>query len=81
MEPILYKNSFVLGLRLHEELKTGDIIIFRHDGELLVKRIAASRGEEIERDGEMISVPVGCFYALGDNAEDSYDSRYWGISL
>ena len=77
MEPTLHKNSIILGLRLHGELKTGDIIIFRHDGELLVKRIAASGGEEIERNGEMITVPYGCFYVLGDNTEDSYDSRYW----
>ena len=77
MEPTLHKNSIILGLRLHGELKTGDIIIFRHDGELLVKRIAASGGEEIERNGEMITVPSGCFYVLGDNADDSYDSRYW----
>ena len=77
MEPTLHKNSIILGLRLHGELKTGDIIIFRHEGKLLVKRIAACGGEEIERDGKMLTVPYGCFYVLGDNAEDSFDSRYW----
>ena len=77
MEPTLHKNSIILGIRLHGELKAGDIIIFRHDGELLVKRIAASGGEEIERNSEMITVPYGCFYVLGDNSADSYDSRYW----
>ena len=34
-------------------------------------------GEEIERNGEMITVPYGYFYVLGDNTADSYDSRYW----
>ena len=77
MEPTLHKNSIILGLRLHGELKTGDIIIFRHEGKLLVKRIAACGGEEIERDGKMLTVPYGCFYVLGDNAEDSFGSRYW----
>ena len=77
MEPTLHKNSIILGLRIHRELKTGDIIIFRHNGELLVKRIAVSGGEAIERGGKMITVPNGCFYVLGDNAADSYDSRYW----
>ena len=77
MEPTLHKNSIILGLRLHGELKTGDIIIFRHEGKLLVKRIAACGGGEIERDGKMLTVPYGCFYVLGDNAEDSFDSRYW----
>ena len=37
MEPTLHKSSIILGLRFHGELKTGDIIIFRHNGELLVK--------------------------------------------
>ena len=77
MEPTLHKDSIILGLRPYGELKTGDIIIFRHEGKLLVKRIAACGGEEIERDGKMLTVPYGCFYVLGDNAEDSFDSRYW----
>ena len=77
MEPTLHQNSIILGLRPHGELETGDIIIFRHDGKLLVKRIAACGGEEIERNGETITVPNDYFYVLGDNAENSYDSRYW----
>ena len=77
MEPTLHQNSIILGLRPHGELETGDIIIFRHEGKLLVKRIAACGGEEIERNGETITVPNECFYVLGDNAENSYDSRYW----
>lgn len=77
MEPTLHQNSIILGLRLHGELETGDIIIFRHEGKLLVKRIVACGGEEIERNGETITVPPDCFYVLGDNAENSYDSRYW----
>ena len=51
MEPTLHKNSFILGLRLHGELKTGDIIIFRLDEEN-----RASGGEQIERDGKMVNV-------------------------
>ena len=77
MEPTLHQNSIILGLRPHGVLETGDIIIFRHEGKLLVKRIAACGGEEIERNGETITVPNDYFYVLGDNAENSYDSRYW----
>lgn len=77
MEPTLHKNSIILGLRLYDEPETGDIIIFRHEGKLLVKRIAACGGAETERNGEVIIVPNRCFYVLGDNAENSYDSRYW----
>lgn len=55
----------------------GDIIIFRHDGKLLVKRIAAVGGDIVEKNGTSMTVPEGCYYVLGDNADSSYDSRYW----
>ena len=77
MEPTLKKDSLIFGLRIHGEIHTGDIIIFRHDGKLLVKRIAAGPGEIIEHGGQTLTVPEGCYYVLGDNAEDSLDSRYW----
>ena len=41
MEPTIKKGSYIVGIRLFSELETGDIIIFRHDEKLLVKRIAA----------------------------------------
>ncbi len=77
MEPTIEKGSYIVGIRIFSELEVGDIIIFRHDGKLLVKRIAAVAGETVERNGSYIEIPESCFYVLGDNAQASYDSRYW----
>lgn len=77
MEPTLPKGSYIIGLRLYTDLEKGDIIIFRHDGKLLVKRIAAVGGEYVERNGEFLLIPEDCYYLLGDNAENSLDSQYW----
>jgi len=77
MEPTLKENSFILGTRIYDDLKVGDIIIFEHDGTMMVKRIAATEGETIEVEGKVYTVPENSYFVLGDNSENSYDSRYW----
>lgn len=91
MEPTLKTGSYIIGTRLFEDLKKGDIVVFRKDGLLLVKRIYGCPGDVIDRselrymndtpipifEEPVIIVPENQYFLLGDNADDSWDSRYW----
>lgn len=79
MEPTLEEGQIILGLRTGYSLEDGDIIVFRHNGILLVKRVSFSGGEPVpvSVDPRQLTVPEDCYYVLGDNPGNSDDSRSW----
>lgn len=77
MEPTIMAGEKILGLRIYVGLERCDIIVFKHENTYMVKRIAACPGDTVKIRDKTIKVPKDCYYVLGDNCLDSYDSRYW----
>lgn len=77
MEPTLERYSYIIGNRLYRDIDVGDIIIFEREVTMMVKRVAACEGDIVYFNGQSRVIPNACFYVLGDNSDNSYDSRYW----
>lgn len=82
MEPTIPEGNIILGTRVVGSLGRGDIIVFRHEGETLVKRIVAVGGDTVslnDQDGSfavnqelatatrILIVPKDYFFVVGDN--------------
>ena len=77
MAPTIREGSLIVGTRIFGKPACGDIVVFEHDGRLLVKRVAGVPGDIVDIRGKTLTVPAGYYYMLGDNADNSADSRYW----
>ncbi len=102
MSPTFESGNLVLSSRVVPSLRHGDVVVFQHDGETLVKRIAFVPGDrilEFKFRGQWIApgndfllavaanrhyaqrattIPAGKIYVLGDNSDESVDSRTFG---
>ena len=75
MFPTLMDGEFYLGRRVFrkDKCKFGEIYVFRPPYDDREERYIIKRLSGIKCEGDKVQ-----YYFLGDNSNDSYDSRYYG---
>lgn len=81
MAPTLRNNSWIIVdkyLFKLFDIKKGDILIVKIKDEEMIKRLEGLPGQEIYINEENIKLESNEIYVLGDNPEESIDSRNYG---
>ena len=79
MTPTLSQYSIHVTVPVQKP-EVGDIVVFRRPGQKdsYIKRIVAGPGDRVDHWGEMITLGDDEYYVMGDNRENSRDSRSFG---
>jgi len=84
MEPTFNNGDYLIVDEISyrfEKPQKGDVIIFHYPldpSKFFIKRIEGLPGDTVIENGKEVVLGENEYYVLGDNRNESLDSRYWG---